>query len=243
MTKREVTWATAIAVAAVAALVAGHLQLPVAGSWSLNRILHYGWFALTGAAGAAGLAAFLWPRAKARRRDFERQRARQRVICVIGVVVLTFGLIALGEVRRDGVTRGCLKRAEEDLAAIQSALEAYAAAHDGARPANLADLVPEYLAADRLYYRLRSGPVEVPPGPASKDEEPSYVLVPGLPAPADRREEKRQEGRFLVVQRPGQGWAPLVAALGRQGRLGLIGDDDARRIIQPPESGPQRGRR
>ncbi len=240
MTKREVMWATAIAVAAVAALVAGHLQLPIAGSWSLNRALHYGWLALTGVAGAAGVAAFLWPRAKARRRDFERQRARQRVVCVIGVVVLAVGLIALGEVRRDHVSRAYLKLAKRNLAAIHEALEAYAAAHDGAEPEKLADLVPEHLALEHLYYMQRFGPIGSPPG---KDEEPSYVLVPGLPAPADRREERRQEGRFLVVQRPGQGWAPLVAALDRQGRLGVIGDDDARRVIQPPEPRPQRGRR
>jgi len=228
MTKRELGWAVAVAAVVVAVLAAGHFLLPLAGAtWSVSRWLHYGWLAVAGLAGAAGVAVFLWPRAQRRRRDVERQRAQHRVICVIGVVVLTVGLVAFGEVRRDSVTRTCLEKAREDLRAIRSGLDAYAAAHGGAEPEKLADLVPEYLAAEHLRYVQRCGPTATPPSP---DEEPSYVLLPKPPVAADAK-EKRQQTPFRVVQRPDEGWAPLVTALDRQGRIGILSDDDARRLL------------
>ena len=238
MTKRGVTWAMVIGVMAVAALVAGHLVLPVAGSWQLNRVLHYAWLAVTGLAGAGGAAAFLWPRAKLRRRDQERRRARGRVVSVIVVVVLTFGLVALAEVRRDRVTRGYLARAEGDLGTIWTALGAYAAKHGGDEPKSLSDLVPEHLSADRLHYAFRAGPTEAPPGVGGGEgqEEPSYVLVPKPPL-GEGEKEKSRERPFVVVQRPGEGWAPLVAALDGKGRVGVIGDGDAERILHPPARG------
>jgi hypothetical protein len=233
MTRAQRIGAIAVGAVVAAVLVAAHLRLPMNGSWTLNRVLHYVWLAATGLAGAGGVVFFLWPRAKLQRRDQERKRARDRILSVIAVVVSTFALVAFGEVRRDRVTHAYLAPAEEDLAAIHAALEVYKADHHGALPAKLADLVPKYLSGDHLYYTFRHGPV-ASPKPAdvqAASEEPSYVLMPKITGPAAEKYGPA-ENPYLVFQRPGESWAALVVALGRNGRTGLIGDDDAVRTLE-----------
>jgi len=234
-------WAIVIGAVAIGVLLAGHLLLPVAGSWKLNRVLHYVWIAVTALAGAGGVTAFLWPRAKLPRRDLERRRARERVVSIIVTVVITFAIISFGEVRRAMVTERYLASARQDLQRIRVALEAYGADHNGARPEKLADLAPKYLKAEELYYGWRDGPVAANAPSGTPAAEPSYVVVPKEQRPEDEKEPRR-EVPLLVYQRPGESWAPMVAALYANGTIKDIGEDDVARMLEGPTKGVPRRR-
>jgi hypothetical protein len=222
----------AVGVAMAALLITAHCLMPVNRSWQFNRVLHYIWLGVTGLACAGGVAFILWPRAKLPRRDQERQRARDRIISLIIVVVGTFAIIAFGEVRRDRVCRTYLASAVEDMGALHGALAAYQSDHGGAMPEKLTDLVPKYLPAGGLYYEFRNGPAPAPK-PTMIDpegEEPSYLLTKKLLGTAASRGDM-VENPVLVFQRPGQGWVSLVAGLNTSGETGLIGEEEAARWL------------
>jgi len=226
--QRFATIAVGLLVAAI--FITAHCLMPVNRSWQFNRVLHYIWLGVIGLACAGAVAWFLWPRAKLARRDQERKRAHDRIIAVLITVVGAFAIIAFAEVRRDRVTQTYLASAVGDMAVVKGALDAWEADHKGALPGDLSDLAPKYLPAASLYYEFRNGPTASPKPQEvdPKGEEPSYILMPRIVGSAASRNES-VENPILVYQRPGEGWAPLVAALGSKGGTGLIGEDDALR--------------
>jgi hypothetical protein len=167
---RQTLLFAAVAAAVAAALAAAHLALPAQAGWQTNRILHYAWMAAVVLGTAGGIVWLMWPRPKARRRDFDRAAARRRVIGVGAVVLAAVAFIIFGEMHREVASRKYLEpAAAEDLQAIAKALGAYAAEHGGARPAAIEALVPKHLAPARLYFAYRRGPASVePPQPAAE---------------------------------------------------------------------------
>jgi len=164
MTGKQPIWVAVIAGASAAVLLAAHILLPIEAGWAANRYLHYGWQAIVLLATAGGVVWLMWPRPRARRRDFDRAAARRRVMGVAGVIMAAVFLIIIGELHREARSRGLLEKAAiPDLQVIGKALAAYAADHAGARPKTVDELVPKYLDADRLYYAYRDGPVRVAP--------------------------------------------------------------------------------
>ena len=238
MTRGQRIGMIAVGVATAAILITAHCLMPINRSWQFNRVLHYIWLAVTGLACAGGVAFILWPRAKLQRRDQERQRARDRIISLIIVVVGTFAIVAFGEVRRDRVTRTYLDSAIADMGTIGKALEAYKADHAGAMPEKLSDLVPKYLPAGGLYFEFRNGPLAAPkPTTIDPDgEEPSYLVAKRLLGTSASRGDV-VENQVLVYQRPGQGWASLVAGLSISGGTGLVGEEDAARWLGTQKPG------
>ncbi len=239
MTKKQAIWFLAIGVVAVAALVTAHLVLPIEGSWALNRVLHYVWEGATAAAVIGGIVWLMWPRPKARRRDAEREQARRRFICLVSGVLSAVILVVFAEIHREMASRSRLSgQAVEEIQAIGRAIEAYAADHDGKRPESSADLVPTYLAAERLYYLYRAGPGEVdPPADPAGDgaEELSYALVKQPPPRPDARETRFTEPRLRAYLRPGHAWAPLTVVLTRDGRTRVVGEDEVRAFEKADE--------
>jgi len=247
MTRKQLLWAVGVGLAAVILLVAAYGALPVRASWTVNRILHHVWQGVTGLAGAGGVVWVFWPRPKAPRRDLERERARRRMVAVVGIVVTAVAMVVLAEVRRDQVTRQYLRHAEADLEIIAEAIKNYAAEREGALPKDLAELVqPGRLARKQLYYTYRDGPREAaPPSPESVDlRGRSYYLVPGKPRDNRKREKA---GSILVFLRaksvwnPPTAWAPLTVVLDQEGRIRVASEDIVGRIIEehfptePPE--------
>ncbi|MBE3097949.1 MAG: hypothetical protein IMZ44_12590 [Planctomycetes bacterium] len=248
MTGKQPIWFAVIAAAAAAVLVALHLVLPINASWQVNRILHYAWMAVVALATAGGIVWLMWPRPKARRRDFDRAAARRRVIGVGAVVLAAVAFIIFGEMHREVASREYLEpAAAEDLQAIAQALGAYAAEHGGARPAAIEALVPKHLAPARLYFAYRRGPASVePPQPAAEPvaqatapassgpgpgagqgatEPPSYALVRQLPGSATA---KRSPADIVAYLRPGNAWAPLTVIVEESGRGQVVSDDAVR---------------
>jgi len=249
MTGKQPIWFTVIAAAGAAACVVLHLVLPIDASWQVNRILHYAWMAVVALGTAGGLVWLMWPRPKARRRDFDRAAARRRVIGVGAVVVAAVALIIFGEMHREVASRKHLEPvAVEDLQAIAKALGAYAAEHGGARPAAIEALAPAYLAPARLYFAYRRGPAPArPPQPAAESggegaapassgvagatagqgasEPPSYALVRQLPGSATA---KRSPADVVAYLRPGNAWAPLTVIVEEDGRGQVVSEDAVR---------------
>jgi hypothetical protein len=249
MTGKQPIGFAVIAAAAAAVLVVLHLVLPINASWQVNRILHYAWMALVALATAGGIVWLMWPRPKARRRDFDRAAARRRVIGVGAVVVAAVALIIFGEAHRDDASRKYLEpAAAEDLQAIAQALGAYAAEHGGARPAAIEALVPKHLAPARLYFAYRRGPVSVePPQPAAESggegaaapapsgpgtgagqgapSPPAYAHVRQLPGSANT---KRSPADIVAYLRPGNAWAPLTVIVEEDGRGQVVSEDAVR---------------
>ena len=246
---RQTLLFAAVAAAVAAALAAAHLALPVQAGWQTNRLLHYGWMAAVVLGTAGGIVWLMWPRPKARRRDFDRAAARRRVIGVGAVVLAAVAFIIFGEMHREVASRKYLEPAAvEDLQAIAQALGAYAAEHGGARPAAIEALVPTYLAPARLYFAYRRGPASVePPQPVAESggegaaapassgpgpgtgqgatEPPSYALVRQLPGSANT---KRSPADIVAYLRPGNAWAPLTVIVEESGRGQVVSDDAVR---------------
>jgi len=239
VTKKQAIWFLAIGVVAVAVLVAAHLVLPIHGSWTLNRVLHYVWEGATGAAVIGGVVWLMWPRPKARRRDHQREQARRRFIALVASVLAAVILVVFAEIHREMASRSRLSgQAVEDIQAIGRAIEAYAADHDGKRPESPADLVPKYLPAERLYYLYRTGPDEAdPPADPTGEgaEEPSYALVKQPPPRPDARETRLTEPRLRAYLRPGHAWAPLTVVLTKDGRTRVAGEDEVRAFEKDDE--------
>jgi len=240
MVKKQAIWLAIIAGAAAVVLLALFLMMPINASWSTNRLLHYLWEGVVAAAALGGILWLVWPRAKARRKDEDRERARRRVYCMLGVVVLAVGLVLFAEMRRESLTRAMLgdtsggkphEFAMADLDAIAKALADYAAANAGARPASLDDLVSgKYLDRARLFYAYRDGPTPVEAPPPGAAAQPSYVLVKILPVSADAGRGRREDTPLSAYLHSGCGWAQLTAALYRDGTVRVTGDDVARMV-------------
>ncbi len=224
MTRRQAVLMLVLGGALAGALVLVYvLALPAEVAWSTNRVLHHAWQAVVALAGAGGAVWSLWPRAKARRRDVERERTRRRAIAFAGVVVAAVLLVILVEPWRDSWTRDFLDRtASSDLVTIGDALRRYGTDHEDADPPTLAALVPAYLEREALYYAYREGPWEAPPPPHDAALRPSYVLAPAL---KPDRGDKPRETRILVYLRPGQAWSPMTILLDRDGAIHLRGED------------------
>jgi len=248
MTGKQAIGFAVIGAAGAAVCVVLHLAMPINASWQVNRILHYAWMAVVALGTAGGIVWLMWPRPKARRRDFDRAAARRRVIGVGAVVVAAVALIMFGGLWREAVSEKYLKPAAiEDLQAIAKALGAYAAEHGGARPAAIEALVPKHLAPARLYFAYRRGPASVePPQPAAESgrpgdrapsgpagatagqgatEPPSYALVRQLPGSANA---KRSPADIVAYLRPGNAWAPLTVIVEESGRGQVVSDDAVR---------------
>ena len=250
MTGKQAIGFAVIGAAGAAVCVVLHLAMPIDAGWGVNRILHYAWMAMVALGTAGGIVWLMWPRPKARRRDFDRAAARRRVIGVGAVVVAAVALIMFGGLWREAVSEKYLKPAAiEDLQAIAKALGAYAAEHGGARPAAIEALVPKHLAPARLYFAYRRGPASVePPQPAAESgvegaaapapsgvagatagqgasEPPSYALVRQLPGSANT---KRSPADIVAYLRPGNAWAPLTVIVEESGRGQVVSDDAVR---------------
>jgi hypothetical protein len=238
MTRKQAIALIPIGAVVAVGVVVGHLLLPLeSASWTLNRLLHHVCEGVA-AAGAVGAVAWtMWPRPKPRRRDTQREHARRRVFALVGAIVLAVVLVVFAELRRESASRARLSGAAvADLEAIGRALEAYAAAHGGEHPAEIAALVPDYLGRDGLYYACREGPAPVPPPAADAADAPapSYALVKRLP----RRDDKPHPDPVLAYLVPGQAWGPLTVVLEEGGRCRVVGDDrvaayEARRTEAP----------
>jgi len=229
MTKTQAYGLIGIGTVVTAALVVLHLLLPMDAGWAVNRGLHYGWEGGVALLAAGAGTWLLWPRPKERRKDQDRKKARRRLIGLAAAILVAVGLVIFSEVHRQMAAEGALKsEAAPQLEAIAKALAEYKAAHSGALPDSLADLVPQYLQADRLYYAYRNGPV-ASPAPAAVTqggEEPSYVLAKEPPLPPDVK--RRHESRLLAYLRAGSAWAPLTAVLEKDGKVHVTGDDVVR---------------
>jgi hypothetical protein len=229
MTKTQAYGLIGIGAVVTAALVVLHLVLPTSASWAANRALHYAWEGGVAILAAGGATWLLWPRPKERRKDQDRVKARRRLIGLMATILVAVGLIIFCEVHRQLAAEGMLKReALPQLEAIGKALAEYKAAHSGALPGSLADLVPQHLQAGQLYYAYRNGPAASPaPAAVTKEgEEPSYVLAKEPPLPPDVK--KRRENRLLAYLRAGHAWAPLTAVLEKDGKAHVTGDDVVR---------------
>ena len=249
MTGKQAIGFAVIGAAGAAVCVVLHLAMPINASWQVNRILHYAWMAVVALGTAGGIVWLLWPRPKARRRDFDRAAARRRVIGVGAVVLAAVAFIIFGEMHREVASRKYLEPAAvEDLQAIAQALGAYAAEHGGARPAAIEALVPKHLAPARLYFAYRRGPASVePPQPVAESggegaaapassgpgpgagqgatEPPSYALVRQLPGSANA---KRSPADIVAYLRAGNAWAPLTVIVEESGRGQVVSDDAVR---------------
>ena len=125
MTRKKAIWFAAIAGTSAAAILVVHLLLPIDAGWAANRYLHYGWLAITLLAAAGGMVWLMWPRPRARRRDFDRAAARRRVIGVGGVIMAAVFLVIFGELQREAQSRALLEKAAMgDLQAVAKALAA-----------------------------------------------------------------------------------------------------------------------
>jgi hypothetical protein len=237
MTKKQLIGLVIAAAGATAILVVVHLLMPFHATWGINRLLHYAWTGVAVVGAVGGITFLLWPRHKARRKDEDRIRAQRKVYGLLIVVVLLVGLIILGEMHRENLSRTLLSEvALTDLDAIHKALADYAAAHKGARPATLADLCAASpddasppLAPEHLYYAYRDGPFKEAPPAADVAEkpEPSYVLVKIAP-PTPDSPRKTDGGGTSAYLRSGSAWAPLTAVLTEDGRAYVTGDDAVR---------------
>jgi len=239
MTRKKAIWFAAIAGASAAAILVVHLRLPIDAGWAANRYLHYGWLAITLLAAAGGIVWLMWPRPRARRRDFDRAAARWRVIGVAGVIMAVVFLIIFGELQREAQSRTLLEKAAMgDLQAVAKALAAYAAEHAGARPKSIEELVPQYLDAGRLYYAYRNGPVQVAAPRAETEAEgaaeaapsgltspPSYAVVKETPGTAGIKKSPTAVMAFL---RSGNAWAPLTAAVEENGQCRVVSEDNVK---------------
>jgi hypothetical protein len=226
MTGKQPIWFAVIAAAGAAACVVLHLVLPIDASWQVNRILHYAWMAVVALGTAGGLVWLMWPRPKARRRDFDRAAARRRVIGVGAVVLAAVALIIFGEGHRDFASRKYLEPiAVEDLQAIAKALGAYAAEHGGARPAAIEALAPAYLAPACLYFAYRRGPASAkPPQPAAESGGEGAAPAPSGPG-SEKVSEKVSGTLRLKVPDTFSASEPPSYALVRQ----LPGSADTKR--------------
>jgi hypothetical protein len=242
MTRKKAIWFAVIAAALAAALLVAHLLLPIDAAWSVNHYLHYGWQVLVVLGFAGGLVWLMWPRPKAKRRDFDRAAARRRVIGVAGVVMGAVFLIIFGELHREAASRKPLEAAGfGDLQAVAKALAKYAADHGNARPKSIEELTPQYLDAGRLYYAYRSGPVASetgaggskdavqPDGAKADGPAPSYALVKEVPGTAGI---KKSPTDIMAYLRPGNAWAPLTAAVDESGQCRVISEDNVRSFEQ-----------
>ncbi|HUU31686.1 MAG TPA: hypothetical protein VMY69_06265 [Phycisphaerae bacterium] len=232
MTRKQAIVAIAIGGAAVLLMLILHHLLPVNADWHINRILHHAWQGAVALGVAGGILWVMWPRPKPPRRDEERRQARRRVIALAALMVAAVILVVFAEVRRETVTRTFLGGlAAENLRAIAGALDAYAADHNGARPASLQDLVPAYLQADRLDYPYRRGPARlgvaaaspVASSPAADAREPAAFALAKEPPPTDTRE--RRPTRIVAYLRPGNAWAPITVVLEQGGNVRITGED------------------
>ena len=184
MTGKQAIGFAVIGAAGAAVCVVLHLAMPIDAGWGVNRILHYAWMAVVVLGTAGGIVWLMWPRPKARRRDFDRAAARRRVIGVGAVVVAAVAFIIFGEMHREVASRKYLEpAAAQDLQAIAKALGAYAAEHGGARPAAIEALVPKHLAPARLYFAYRRGRRSEP---ASEDAGHFGPKYPAAPAAGSR---------------------------------------------------------
>jgi hypothetical protein len=236
MTRTQAYWLIGIGVVVTAAMVVLHVLLPIDRSWTFNRVLHYAW-----EGGAAVLAAtactwILWPRRKERRKDQDREKARRRVVSLIVAVILAACLVIFAEMHRQLEAESLLKtEAVGDLQAIGDALRKYEADHSGALPLSLADLAPQYVRVEQLYYAYRHGPV-ASPSPAAvttEGEPPSFVLAKEPPLPPDVK--KRSDTRLLAYLRAGNAWAPLTAVLEKDGKAHVTGEDVVRAFERQAE--------
>jgi len=222
MTRKQAIVAIAIGGAAVLLMLILHHLLPVNADWHINRILHHAWQGAVALGVAGGILWVMWPRPKPPRRDEERRQARRRVIALAALMVAAVTLVVFAEVRRETVTRTFLGGlAAENLRAIAGALDAYAADHNGARPASLQDLVPAYLQADRLDYPYRRGPVAS--SPAADARDPAAFALAQEPPPTDTKE--RRPTRIVAYLRPGNAWAPITVVLEQGGNVRITGED------------------
>ena len=222
MTRKQAIVAIAIGGAAVLLMLILHHLLPVNADWHINRILHHAWQGAVALGVAGGILWVMWPRPKPSRRDEWRSQARRRTIALTALVVAAVILVVFAEVRRESVTRTFLGGlAAENLRAIAGALDAYAADHNGAKPASLQDLVPAYLQADRLDYPYRRGPVASSPAPGA--EEPPAFALAQEPPPTDTKE--RRPMRIVAYLRPGNAWAPITVVLEQGGNVRITGED------------------
>jgi len=230
MTRRQLVVASVLAAVVLAGLVVAYAFLPVEASWRANRLLHRAAQAAGGVAALGGAVWAFWPRPAPRRRDLARLEAHRRVAFVAALIVLTVAWVALAEVWRDHVTRPYLEPARADLSAVVRALDAYAADHAGAIPASPVDLVPDYLARERLWYVYRDGPS--PAAPPADDAKPSYALV--KPKVRDTADRQGREETVRAYLRPGQAWAPLTVVADKAGHVRIGGEDLAARFEQEP---------
>jgi len=237
MTRKQAIVLLIVGLAAAVGLVVAHLALPIDASWGTNRLLHYVWMGATAASAVGALVWVLWPRPKPRRRDAYREQARRRTFALLGTIVLAVGLVVFGEMHREASSEDRLDGdAFADLRAIGGALGKYEANHHGAAPAALADLVPEYLALEHLYYAYRAGPVEAPPPAAGADaaaEKPSYALVQARPTRGSETPARRDP--VVAYLRPGLAWAPLTAILEKGGSVRVTGEDRVTGYEKPPK--------
>jgi hypothetical protein len=249
MTGKQPIGFAVIAAAAAAVLVVLHLVLPINASWQVNRILHYAWMALVVLSMAGGIVWLMWPRPKARRRDFDRAAARRRVMGLGAAVLAAVAIIIFAELWREAVSNKYLEPAAvEDLQAIGKALAAYEADHGGAQPASIETLAPKYLEPPRLYYAYRDGPARMEPpklpaaagseaggaagqppeGPGPTQglsEAPSYALVKQIPG---SNRTRKPQGAVVAYLRPGNAWSPLTIVLEDNGRCQTVGEDAVR---------------
>ncbi len=226
MTRKQALTLIPLGAVLAVAVVVAHLLLPTASaSWTVNRILHHACEAVAGLAAVGGIVWIMWPRPKPRRRDAQREEARRRVFALLGCVLLAVGFAVFAEMHRDAAARGRLKEAAfADLQAIGTALDAYAADHNGGRPETVGALVPHYLDREGLYYRYRLGPSPVPPPPAEAEEDaepPTYVLAHRLP----RRDNQPPRDPVRAYLRPAHAWAPLTVVLERGRGCLIVGED------------------
>jgi hypothetical protein len=231
MTNKHVVWAIVIGAAAVAGLILLHLALPIDASWRTNRLLHLLWQVLAGLAGIGAVVWMMWRRPKAPRRDEDRLRARRKVVGVGIAIVVAVGLVVFGEMRREIAGRSQLLAgpATADLEAIGKARGDYAKDHAGAKPATIDELVPKYLQPCNLYYALRDGPTPLT-APAERTESsppPSYALARQIIIDT----KTHPEPRFIAYLRPGNAWAPVTAALGKTGKVEVVGEE----LVKPFE--------
>jgi hypothetical protein len=249
MTGKQAIMFAVIAVVAAVGFLVGHLLLPVDAGWAANRYLHYGWQALVLLATAGGGVWLMWPRPRAKRRDFDRAAARRRVIGLAGVILPAVFLIIFGELHREAESRVLLEKSGfQDLQAIGKALTAYAADHAGARPKSIGELAPQYLDAAHLCYAYCHGPAQAAPPPAEAKTEVAATAAPAAPAPTPTPTYalvkevpgtsgvKKSPTAVMAYLRPGNAWAPLTAVLDENGQCRVVSEDNVRSFEQQFET-------
>jgi hypothetical protein len=224
MTRKQAIVIAVLGAVAAVGLVVLHLLMPLGGTWTVARLVHYGWDAAVALGAAGGVVFVMWKRPEPRRRDEKRDVARRKAAAVVALVVGAVSLVAFSEIRRDFATRDQLAgAASDDLAAIGKALDAWAADHDGAAPDDLAALAPRYLDPARLHYIYRDGPL-ADASPVPEGTPPSYAL-PVVEPPSDAK-AKPPEPRERAYLRPGLAWAPLTVVLEKAGGTRVVGEDE-----------------